>query len=316
MDSPSLPLAIAALLRRFRRRRPLRAGSLLITIFGDAIAPRGGRVSLGSLIELAAAFGLTERLVRTSVGRLAQEGWLATRRAGRRSEYRLSERGAAEFAAATERIYGAPQRSWDNAWTLLLPPLSRGVRREEQRAALSWLGFGEVRPGVFAHPDSRVQLWSERLPALGLRRSLLLRSCSADPALDRQIADAGWDLGDLGRGYRAFIQAFRPLESSGLAASARDAFIVRTLSIHDYRKIHLRDPLLPAALLPADWEGLEAHDLCARLYAEVFDPAERFLSAVGSTLDGALPPAGPATRARFAKVAAAPPAPLRNVAGR
>ena len=65
--------AVSALLARFRRQRPLRSGSLLITILGDAIAPRGGAVTLGSLITLARPFGLTERLVRTSVGRLAKE---------------------------------------------------------------------------------------------------------------------------------------------------------------------------------------------------------------------------------------------------
>ena len=90
-----LPAPIERLLRRFRASRPLRAGSLLITIFGDAIAPRGGAVTLGSLIRLAAPFGLTERLVRTSVARLAQRRLAVARRAGRRSEYRLSPQRAA-----------------------------------------------------------------------------------------------------------------------------------------------------------------------------------------------------------------------------
>ena len=38
-------------------------------------------------------FGLTERLVRTSVARLAPDDWLASRRSGRLSEYRLSHAG-------------------------------------------------------------------------------------------------------------------------------------------------------------------------------------------------------------------------------
>src|SRR5256884_4766152 len=59
-----LPAPVRALLRNFRAQRPLRGGSLLITVFGDSIAPRGGAVTLGSLIRLAAPFGLTERLVR------------------------------------------------------------------------------------------------------------------------------------------------------------------------------------------------------------------------------------------------------------
>src|SRR5580700_2655325 len=98
--------AAAELVARFRRQRPLRGGSLIVTLFGDCIMPRGGTIALGSLIELAAPFGLNERLVRTATARLAQDGWLAARRVGKRSEYRLTEGGRAQFAEATERIYG------------------------------------------------------------------------------------------------------------------------------------------------------------------------------------------------------------------
>src|ERR1700739_4712994 len=104
--------ALAVLLKRFRRQRPIRGGSLLITIFGDSIAPRGGVISLGSLIDLALPFGLTERLVRTSVARLAGDGWLVARREGRRSDYRLPPTGRDRFAEATSRIYGATPDSW------------------------------------------------------------------------------------------------------------------------------------------------------------------------------------------------------------
>ena len=34
--------SVAALVRHFRRQRPVRGGSLIISIFGDSIAPRGG----------------------------------------------------------------------------------------------------------------------------------------------------------------------------------------------------------------------------------------------------------------------------------
>ena len=84
-----------ALVSRFRRQRPLRGGSLIITVFGDALAPRGGAITLRSLIALLAPFGLTERLVRTSVVRLADDDWLAAGRVGRLSEYRLSAVGDA-----------------------------------------------------------------------------------------------------------------------------------------------------------------------------------------------------------------------------
>ncbi len=67
------------------------------------------------------------------------------------------------------------------------------------------------------------------------------------------------------------------------------AFILRTLLLHEYRKIHLRDPLLPAALLPEDWAGTDAQKLCRDLYANVFPASEQYLSATVQTQAGALP---------------------------
>ena len=83
------------------------------------------------------------------------------------------------------------------------------------------------------------------------------------------------------------------------ALSPQAAFLVRTLLVHEYRKIHLQDPLLPPALLPAEWVGTEAYGLTARLYAAVFAAAEEFLTATGSTISGALPPPGVEVHARF-----------------
>ena len=81
------------LIKRFQQQRPLRTGSLIITLFGDAIVPRGGTVWLGSLIELLAPMGVSQRLVRTSVFRLTREGWLMAEKVGRRSYYGLTGAG-------------------------------------------------------------------------------------------------------------------------------------------------------------------------------------------------------------------------------
>src|SRR5690606_13209291 len=133
-----------ALVARFRRQRPLRAGSLLVTILGDAIAPRGGTVALASLIRLAAPFGLTERLVRTSIGRLAKEHWVEFELQGRASFYSLTDGGRARFAAATQRIYGAPPRQWQGQWRLIILPPQLREQREEIRDALLWSGYGQI----------------------------------------------------------------------------------------------------------------------------------------------------------------------------
>ncbi|HYM28931.1 MAG TPA: phenylacetic acid degradation operon negative regulatory protein PaaX [Steroidobacteraceae bacterium] len=295
----ALPAPARALLRHFRAQRPLRAGSLLITLFGDAIAPRGGAVTLGSLIRLAAPFGLTERLVRTSVARLARDGWLAARRSGRRSEYRLTRRGAARFAEATRRIYGAAPREWDGRWTLLL--LAPGAGSATLRAELTWLGFGQLQPLVLAHPGvsaTQVRRWLRQLGAA--RQTLLLQSISDGLAADRRLAAQGWDLDELARRYARFLARFAPLEPvAARGLSAATAFLVRTLLIHEYRKIHLQDPLLPPALLPRAWVGTAAYGLCRRLYARLFAEAETHLTAHAHRLHGPLPAQQAAVRARF-----------------
>ena len=294
-----LPGPVRGVLRRFQAQRPLRAPSLLITIFGDAIAPRGGAIALGSLIRVAAPFGLAERAVRTAVARLARDGWLAARRGGRHSEYRLTRVGAARFAEATRRIYGQNPHSWNGRWTLvLLPP----GRQRRARTELRWLGFGQLGPALLAHPACtlpQARAWLREVA--GTRGALLLHSSGAGLTADRALVARGWDLAGLARRYARFLARFaalEPLLEAG-AVSRETAFVVRTLLIHEYRRIHLQDPLLPPALLPQDWVGAAAYGLCRRLYARVFAPAEDYLSDAARRLSRPLPAANRAAHARF-----------------
>lgn len=302
-DSNARPARrVAALLARFHEQKPIRAGSLLVSIFGDAIAPRGGAVTLSSLIALAAPFAISERHVRTAVGRLAREGWFNARRAGRRAEYRLTELGAERFHEATQRIYGRNPASWDRQWSLLL--LGERALRDDARRQLHWLGFGQLQPGVFIHPHSELSQQRQWLEELRLDDSSLLCSRSEGLDADRRLVARGWDLQQLARGYRRFVNAFAPLQSSHAASLCpRDHFIVRTLLIHDYRKIHLQDPLLPPSLLPHDWIGSAAYELCAALYGRVFAGAEEFLSETAGTISQPLPPPVAVTYQRFGGLA-------------
>lgn len=293
----------AALLRRLHRQAPLRGGSLLITIFGDSIASRGGSIALSSLIRLAQPFGLTERLVRTAVGRLAQEGWLEPARRGRLSFYRLTEVGAARFAEATRRIYTETPRSWNRRWTLILLPPELGARREHIRDELTWLGFGQLSPSLLAHPARGLDDARERLRELGvLNRVIALQATTEDANHDRDFARAGWDLVVLARRYARFVQSFGPVQRAlqrRASLTPQTAFVVRTLLIHEYRRIHLRDPLLPKILLPQRWVGADAYALCRELYAQVFAAAEQHLSQNAMTERGALPPPARSILRRF-----------------
>jgi len=302
-----IEIAANALVGRFRRQRPLRAGSLIVTIFGDAIAPRGGRILLGSLIHLAEPFGVTERLARTSVARLAQDGWLQGRRDGRRSEYRLSAGGRLRFADATRRIYAPNPAAWSGSWTLVLLPQAPAALRERLRRQLQWLGFGQLAPGLLAHPSLSCAAAGEQLGHVpGAGRALVLRASHGDAAVNQSIVETGWNFGVIAGQYRRFTRRFGPLKAALADAGrieARTAFVVRTLLVHEFRKIHLRDPLLPASLLPSGWIGLEAYELCRELYARVFPAAECHLSVVGQRRGGALPPPDTGVLRRFGGLA-------------
>ncbi len=293
-------LAAAELVARFRRQRPLRAGSLLVTIFGDSIMPRGGAISLGSLIQLAMPFGLNERLVRTAAARLAQENWLETRRVGKHSEYRLSEGGRARFAEATQRIYGDPSTQWSGRWTLIVLPPAPAAERQKLRKVLEWQGFGELANGVFAHPETPLN------PAELPSRALVFEADLASPATPALLVRLGWNLEDLGKRYRRFVERFERVDSALRARpDPKTGFVLRTLLIHEYRRLHLRDPLLPERLLPEGWPGIRAAELSRSIYGKVLSPSESHLSAVAVQIDGGLPPADRSILLRFGGIAAA-----------
>ena len=61
----------------------------------------------------------------------------------------------------------------------------------------------------------------------------------------------------------------------------------------------LRDPQLPPSLLPADWKGTAAYQLCRNLYLATHSEADRYLGAAMETTDGPLPPPGAVFFERF-----------------
>jgi len=300
-DKPAT--AAAELVARFRRQRPLRGGSLIVTIFGDSILPRGGAVALGSLIALAAPFGLNERLVRTATARLAADGWVESRRAGKLSEYRLSLDGRERFAEATRRIYSAAERVWSGRWTLVVLPPMRAAERKELREELIWRGFGELSANVFAHPepDSR-SLDASRGTLSPLSKVIVFDANLAGDDAPQRLVNLGWDLEDLGLRYQRFVTRFERVLAAldGVRAVDDEAcFIVRTLLIHEYRRLHLRDPLLPPRLLRTNWPGAHAAALCRDIYGRVFAASEAHLSRTATLLDGPLPAPDSSVLRRF-----------------
>ncbi|MDR9466891.1 phenylacetic acid degradation operon negative regulatory protein PaaX [Marinospirillum sp.] len=294
------------LVSNFQQKRPLRAGSLIITAYGDAIVPRGGTVWLGSLMKLLEPVGVSERLVRTSVFRLTRESWLQAEKVGRCSYYSLTGPGLRRFEQAFRQVYNMATEEWIGNWCLVfLSQLDNGKRRSIKEE-LEWMGFGSLAPGVMAHPRMEK---SELLPLLqerdALDETIVMQSepqeLLTSKALRLQVKES-WNLNLLGERYDNFLNQFRPLWNELKiedSLSPEDCFIARTLLIHEYRKVLLRDPLLPDELLPGDWEGRSARLLCRNLYRRIYARAEEWLDVTLENASGPLPAPAPNFYRRF-----------------
>jgi phenylacetic acid degradation operon negative regulatory protein len=256
---------------------PARTGSVIVTVYGDAILPRGGALALADLLALMERLGAPGGVVRTAVSRLAKDGLIEGRRVGRRSAYALTARGTAEFRAATQQIYGTSLPGWDGRLRLAFPEPGT------DRTALERAGFALLAPGILLSPH--------QAPA----GTSWLQADGAPETMQRLAARA-WPLDRLADLYTTFSETFRPLQPVPSIASI-DAMAVRIMLIHAWRRIALRDPHLPPALLPEQWPGFQARTLCVDLYTALAPASEHWLDQA-STGNGPLP-LGPDPVTRF-----------------
>ena len=111
-------------------------------------------------------------------------------------------------------------------------------------------------------------------------------------------AGGGWSSGCAlhkgdDRGAHGWIGRGAPLTDA-------EAFTARILLIHHYRRVVLRDPLLPSALLPGDWPGRAARKLCGEIYRGLLPASEQWLDRHASNENGVLPKAEEELARRFA----------------
>jgi len=295
---------VSAQVKRLTRSLKLGANSMLVTLYGDVVTPRPQAIWLGSLIRLAAPFGINDRLVRTATFRLAADDWLSATRIGRRSYYGLSEAGLLRMVHAGKRIYAGEAPDWDGGWTLVLVRSdARATIRQHLKRELLWDGFGAIAAGVYAHPNADPASLLEIIHAAHAQdyvavmeaRSLEAFSLTPLQALMHQT----FRLGDVASAWQALLRRFAPMQEEAAGLAPADAFFVRTLLVHEYRRVLLRDPNLPEKLLPLDWPGRIARIMCRDIYLALLDASESYLHRVVEVADGPLLNAGRVLRKRF-----------------
>lgn len=296
----------------FRQQNRVKAGSLIISVFGDAVLPRGGKIWLGGLINLLQPLDLNERLIRTTVFRLVKDEWLTTQTQGRRTDYKLSTSGRRRFEEASRQIYAAHAPHWDHQWRLVmlvaeLPPRDR----ERLRRAFYWQGFGQINANSFIHPSADLANAFDALAVDGMADVLskLMPLVAINPRLepsanDSDIVRSAWNLERLGTDYLEFVARYQPIldfvrKKKKFGIDEEQAFLTRTLLIHDFRRLLLRDPELPEVLLPGHWPGHAARMLCKELYQRLLEPSERHLDQHLLLASGAVPLASDLVSRRF-----------------
>jgi phenylacetic acid degradation operon negative regulatory protein len=297
--------SIDNLLTEFQQQRPIRGGSLIVSVFGDSISQHGGSVWLGSLIDALEPFGLNQRLVRTSVYRLIQENWLASNQIGRRSYYSFTDHGLRQYQKTARRIYASSRSEWDGQWTLVIPAYVED-ERDELRKELRWLGYGALATGILARPGADRRSLDETLQELGVVDKVVVMNAHTEEVASqkvlRELSQSCWNLNELEERYNAFLERYRPVlkaVSKSKELEPDQCFQLRTLLIHDYRRILLKDTDLPDALLPSDWAGRAALNLTANIYKSTYRGAEQFLLEHMETADGRLPSADASFYQRF-----------------
>ncbi len=263
----------------------MRARSLLFTVYGDSIRPHGGEIGLGSLIRLMAPLGFTPRAVRAAMSRMARQGWLRSRRVGRRAYYSLTPQGAWRVEEGVRRVYRLEPEAWDGRWRLLTYAIPEGRRsiRDRLRRELTWLGLGPLSRSTWLTPRALAAQLSELARAHGVDGNVaIFEAALVGPAQDRALVRRCWDLDAIAARYHAFIATTRRRAASlrvrlrRRAISEAACFAEKIRLVHEYRKFLFVDPGLPDALLPSAWPGRDAARLFRDVYRLLEDPAARF----------------------------------------
>ena len=299
-----------AVLERAAIRRPIQPKSLIMTIFGDSVVPRGGVIWLGSIVELAREFGFAEPLVRTSALRLTYDGWLLRRQVGKLSYYSMTDDYAAAQAAYQSQIYSTSEELRRNGWTIFRMFADRIDRKAAYniRNTLNRYGFGQLAPLVLIHPSigkSAVRHIISISSHSQAGVAFFAEEPEQNQAIMRHLIDNAWDLTEVRQGYEDFIASFGdlPILLEKKRPSPPIAFALRTLMVHHFRRTALRDPRLPEKLLPANWPGEKAFGLIKRAYTGLLPKSEAFLDLKFRAEDGIAPKADERLFQRFSGAA-------------
>ncbi len=266
------------------RARPSSARALLLVVIGEFVWPTGQPAWSSTLIRALSEFGIEPNAARKALQRIAATGITESGREANRVRWSVTSKGDRILRAGWQRTYGwaARDTQWDGRWLVLsvTVPESQRKLRHHLQSRLIWAGLGSPAPGEWLTPHAeRGEQVAQIVRELGLGEQAHSFVGKLGPVGDPlRLVAAAWDLDDLDKDYRAFIDTYAPWEPR----TDREHFRARVELVQDWRRFPYLDPDLPAAYLPPSWPGAQASRLFAERYQAWKEPSGRYWATVVS----------------------------------
>ncbi|TNY38290.1 PaaX family transcriptional regulator C-terminal domain-containing protein [Thermomonospora catenispora] len=253
------------------------ARSLLLTVLGEFVLPFGEPVWTSTFLHVLGGLGVEEKSSRQAITRTAADGWIVSRREGRRVRWELTPAGRRMLTEGAERIYsfGVGGRPWDGRWLVVMTSVPESQRRlrHQLHTRLAWAGFGNPTAGMWVspHPDREAEV-KQIMADLGIGSTAFsFVGPFAAIGSEAELVARAWNLDEVAERYAAFLDRF-----SGMRPQPGDPMLqAQVWLVHEWRRFPLLDPMLPDALLPPGWIGRQARRLFDDKHAAWKEGAER-----------------------------------------
>lgn len=238
----------------------LQPQDLVLDLLGWYPRPAGGRAWSGGLVLLLGDLGFTRGAARIALGRLVRRDLLARIRESRLVYYVPTPRLERVLAEGERRIRSfGHELSWDGLWTVLwyAVPVDQKTERRRLARRLRFLGFGSPQEGMWIAPRDREGEVLRVIDDLRLGDHVTVVVGRAAAGTDvGQLANRLWDLPGLAQRYADFVKRFYPFRTRQAAASLsdREAFLIRTRAVAEFRRFPALDPSLPEEIVGDSWK--------------------------------------------------------------
>lgn len=245
----------------------LRPQTLIFTLLGRHLLDRDVALASSTFIAALESLGISVQATRSTLNRMVRRGHLTRHRVGRKAYFAISDSLKSVLKEGEERIFEAPMREMpEDVWTLLSFSIPEEQRsdRHSLRTALSWIGFGPLRNGLWIAPGEVDP--TPIVERLGLHEQIEVFTAEpATPTDMQRVVRETWDLGLIAKEYRDFLDRWADDDPPG----GDDAFAARILIITEWQQILVDDPELPLRYLPRDWPAMSAYSRFRQLHASL-----------------------------------------------